>query len=203
MNIRKRLNSTAIAAFGLAGLLGAISTPAAALDPKVDCSPGGLYEPILTPNAVVSTDVDGICLLCGVQDALAVVDHKRSTHATLRTTVGVASNVSLTVLDSSTRYVVGPLKPRGAGFIVRNPDQLLSLDLLRGARVTTSLNGVDRQVFSTDGALKLDLVGLLNSQGYYVLGGRATKDFDAVRITFGSVVRALTSLEVYGACVQN
>ena len=203
MNIHKSLRSTVTAAFCLAGLSGLISAQAAALDPVVDCTPGGLYEPILDPNAVVRTDVDGICLLCGVEDALAVVDRKRSTYATLRTAVGVASNVSLTVTDSSTRYAASSVKPKGAGFVVRSADKVLSLDLLRGATVTTSLNGVDRQSFSVGGPLKLDLLGLLNSQDYFVLGGAATKDFDAVRITFGSAVRALTSLRVYGACVRN
>lgn len=203
MNIRKNLHSTVTAAFCLAGLSGLISAQAATLDPKVDCNLGALYEPILDPNAVVRADVDGICLLCGVDDALAVVDRKRSTYATLRTAVGVASNVSLTVTDSSTRYAASSVKPKGAGFVVRSADKVLSLDLLRGATVTTSLNGVDRQSFSVGGPLKLDLLGLLNSQDYFILGGAATKDFDAVRITFGSAVRALTSLRVYGACVRN
>lgn len=203
MNIRKRLYSTVTVAFGLAGLLGAMSAQAALFDPKPDCNFGAAFEPVVLPNAVLGTNISGICLLCRVENASNVIDRKRNTYATLRTPVGVLASVSVSVTDTSTRYIAGPLLPRTVGFVVSNQDQLLSLDLLRGAKVTTSLNGVDRQEFTVNGLLKLDLIGLLNKQDYFVLGGAATKDFDAVRITFGSVVRALSELRVYGACVQS
>lgn len=201
--IRKRLYSAVTVAFGLAVLFGAMSAQAALFDPKPDCNFGGAFEPIVLPNAVLSTQISGICLLCGIDNAPNVIDRNRSSFAVLRTTVGVLAGVSLSVTDTSTRYVAAPLLPRRVGFAVRNLDQLLSLDLLRGAKVTTSLNGVDRQEFTVNGLLKLDLFGLLNKQDFFVLGGVATRDFDAVRITFGSVARALTELRVYGACVQS
>lgn len=203
MKLRKYLHASATAAFGLAALLGTISAEAIAANPAADCKPGGPLQPILLPNAVVRGDIDGICLLCSVNDAIAVIDRKRSSYASLSTVAGVASTVSLSVTDTSTRYTARPLRPRQVGFVVRSADKLLSLELLTGAKITTSLNGVDRQAFSVGGPLNLDLVGLLNSQDFFVLGGAATKDFDAVRITLGSGVSLLTSLRVYGACVQS
>lgn len=203
MNIHKHLRTAAKTLMGAALLAGVISTEAMAVDSMADCRPGGPMEPLLAPAAVVSKDVAGICLLCGVDNPGNVVDRTRSTFATLRTTVGVASAVSLGVTDTATRYIAGPLLPRRVGVVIRNPDSLLTADLLRGATVTTSLNGVDRQTFAVGGLLKLDLLGLLNSKDLALLGGVATADFDAVRITYGSVVRALNSLKVYGVCVQN
>lgn len=203
MKLRKYLHASATAAFGLASVLGMISAEAVAANLAVDCRPGAPFQPIVLPNAAVRSDITGICLLCAVDDALAVIDNRSGNYARLSTVAGVASTVSLTVTDTSTRYVAKPIKPRHIGFVVRSPDQLLSLKLLTGAKITTSLNGVDRQGFTVGGPLGLDLVGLLNSQDYFVLGAAATQDFDAVRITLGSGVRLLTSLRVYGACVQS
>lgn len=203
MKIKMFRRAMARTLLGTTMLAGVIGADAAAAVSTADCRPGGPLEPMLAPAAVVSTDISGICVLCGIQDATAVVDHQRSSFATLRTAVGVASTVSLGVANTATRYIAGPLLPKRVGFVVRNPDQLLNVDLLRGATVTTSLNGVDRQTFSANGLLKLDLLGLLNSKDLFVLGGVATADFDAVRIRYGSVVRALNALQVYGVCVQN
>ena len=203
MIFKKHLRTAAKTLLGTALLAGVIGTEALAVDSMADCRPGGPMEPLLAPAAVVSKDVAGICLLCGVDNAGNVIDRTRSTFATLRTTVGVASAVSLGVTDTTTRYVAGPLQPKRVGFVVRNPDSLLTADLLRGVTVTTSLNGVDRQTFAASGLLKLDLLGLLNSKELALVGGVATADFDAVRISYGSVVRALNNLKVYGVCVQN
>lgn len=203
MNVQKYLRTATKALLGTALMAGVIGSEALAVDSMADCRPGGPMQPLLAPAAVIKRDVAGLCLLCGVDNPGNVIDRTRSTFATMRTTVGVASAATLAVTDTATRYSAGPLAPKRVGFVIRSPDSLLTADLLRGITVTTSLNGVDRQTFAAAGVLKLDLLGLLNSQDLALVGGVATADFDAVRISYGSVVRALNNLKVYGVCVQN
>lgn len=184
--------------FGALALLGA-GAASAQVGPLIDCGPGRDFRPITFPVAFVETQTAGLCVLCSVQSPLNVIDLNPLSFATLRTTVGVAANVSLSVSDVSTIYGPG----RRAGFILRNPAQPLSLDLLHRTRITTSKNGIPRQTFAVDGGLRLDLLGLLGQPNLFFLSGVPTQEFDTLTITFGSVARVLTSLQVFSACVAN
>lgn len=168
--------------------------------------------------------------LCGVDNPENVVDSDPTTFAHMYAVAGLLFQdyVSLTVKAPST-YAASTGSPRRAGFIVTNPTgSLVKADIVSQFAVTTLKNGIPQQTtdkgvyvtlpgspipgyippidtsyFSdTAAALTVDLLGTrLNGSDAALLSIKATKDFDAVVLTWNvGLLGVLTDRDVFTAC---
>ncbi len=172
--------------------------------PAVDtvCGPASSgLQPILLPNAAVTTSLSGLCLLCSVDNPNSAIDADPNSFATLNTVLGVAGMASISVQDTSTTYPAN----RRVGFVVHDPaGALLTLNLLQTATVTTVLNGIDQEVSTTSATVALDLLGgPLIATNPALLSFVATRPFNEARLSFGALVGALASLDVFASCVAS
>ncbi len=167
-----------------------------------DCAvPGIPTQALLAPHAAVTTATGGaLCLICSVNQPGNVVDADPLNFAAILTQVGLLSaSESLTVTNDSA-FPAG----RVAGFVVANPTQVLTVDLLQSLTVSTYLNGALQEVGSTSDPLRLDLLqlGLIGTTQPAYLSFKTSKAFDAVSITDGPVAGVLGEVDVYHACVS-
>lgn len=176
------------------------------IDPDLlSCGPGRAFEPLtaFADNVSVTAGTTGLCLLCSVTGANNVIDDLDSgpnfqTAALLNAQVGLLSGTFVQVTDNDTIYPAG----RRVGFVVANPDDVLTLDLLSGATITTSLFGAVQETQQVSGGLLgLDLLALLGNDSLQVLLFQTTRPFDTVRLDFSSVLNVLSVVEVYSLCV--
>ena len=155
---------------------------------------------LLAPDAVVTTDTAGLCLLCSVTQPENVVDQDPTDYATLNKPVGVAGSEALTVTSTANTYLPGYL----VGFVASDPAELLTLELLQGFTVNTYLDGVlqDAGGASASNPLRLDLLTLLANPTHKFIGFTATKSFNAVQIVSSGLVSVIGQANVYQACVS-
>lgn len=166
---------------------------------SADCGIGEPSTYLLAPAASASSAVQGICLVgCGVSNLGNVTDANVTNYATLSVAVGVAATVSLKVKDNTTRYPAG----RKAGFLMADPNALLSLSLLQNVRMVTLLQGSVQETAGIGDVLELKALGLLNDPNAGFVEFKTTKPFDSVRVDAGSLASVLSRFRVYGACVS-
>nr|WP_290567046.1 thrombospondin type 3 repeat-containing protein [Algiphilus sp.] len=169
------------------------------------CSRTSSFKPLLAfeNNVTVNSGVTGLCLICSVTDQNNAIDDADpgplfQTAARLSATLGLLSGTFLQVTDLDTIYPAG----QRVGFVVANPDDVLSLDLLSGATITTFIGGVTQESQQVSaGLLGLDLLALLGDPRLQVLTFETSSPFNAVRLDFSSVLNALSAVEVYSVCV--
>ncbi|MGQ0501052.1 MAG: Ig-like domain-containing protein [Panacagrimonas sp.] len=154
---------------------------------------------LLSAGASITGDVNGLCVLCKVDDPAFVIDADPETAAVLRVPVAaLGGSASLTATASD-----GTTFPAGmpAGFIVRRPaGGLISAELLTQLSLATLNNGVEVEN-STDGIpLRVTLLGLFGDDEAALLSFVPTQPFDALRLKSGGVLSALATTEVSSAC---
>ena len=154
---------------------------------------------LLAPEAVVTTAKAGLCIACSTSQPNNVIDQDPTDYATLNKPVGVAGSEALTVTDTVNSYTAGHI----AGFVVSNPAQLLTLELLQGFTVNTYLKGaLQDSAGVNNNPLRLDLLTLLASPKSKFIGFTTAKDFDAVQIVSSGLVSAIGQANVYQACIS-
>lgn len=154
---------------------------------------------LLAPDAVVTKATAGLCLFCSTSQPNNVIDQDPTDYATLNKPVGVAGSEALTVTDTVNSYTAGHI----AGFVVSNPAQLLTLELLQGFTVNTYLKGaLQDSAGVNNNPLRLDLLTLLASPKSKFLGFTTAKDFDAVQIVSSGLVSVIGQANVYQACIS-
>lgn len=169
----------------------------------IDCTPTSTtYRPIILPNATVAKATAQTCLVCAVTNETNVIDADLTNFATLDTTIGLVDGASVTVNDTATTYPAG----RRVGFVVADPaGALLTLNLLQNATITTVLNGVDQDSSVNSTTLSVDLLGMSvlgTPSAPYFLSYISNSQFNAVRLSYGSTVGALSTLNAYDVCVS-
>lgn len=142
------------------------------------------------------TGIGGICVGCAVNNTRSVVDSDPNNFATLEVAVGVAGTAALSVEDVLTTYSAGTF----AGFEIENPS-LLSVQVLSSLRVTTYLNGVQRETLNGSSLISASTT-LLNGTGRQVVGFVTSQSFDEVQIQAGSLVGLLNVTRVYRLVLQ-
>jgi plastocyanin len=167
-----------------------------------DCAvPAIPTQALLAPHAGVVTATGGaLCLICSVDQPGNVVDADPLNHAAILTQVGLLSASESLVVTGDRVFPAG----RVAGFVIANPTQLLTLDLLQSLTVSTYLHGALQETGGATDPLRLDLVqlGLVGTTRPAYLGFHTSKAFDAVAITDGPVAGVLGEVDVYHACVS-
>ena len=125
-----------------------------------------------------------------------VIDGDMTTSAYIVKVAGVAANTSLSI--KTNRVFEHGYQ---AGFVIKEQTFVGNVDLLRGLRIRTYLNGVatgDEDIVPE--VLSLDLIG---GSGKSLITVTPTKPFDEIQLDMGGLVDALVELQVFGAFVQS
>lgn len=125
-----------------------------------------------------------------------VIDDDLNTSAYIGKVAGAAANTTLSV--KTNRVFEHGYQ---AGFVVKEQTFVGNVDLLRGLRIKTYLNGVetgDENIVPE--VLSLDLIG---GAGKSLVTVSPTKPFDEIQLDMGGLVDALVELQVFGAFVQS
>ncbi|MCK7590038.1 hypothetical protein M0G43_05580, partial [Subsaxibacter sp. CAU 1640] len=158
--------------------------------------------PVIINNS--RTGIDGIaCVACEVDNSQNVISADNSDFAMLNVVAGVASTGSISVKDVLTDYPVGTV----AGFVIRDTNDLLEVDLLNSITITTYLDDVQQEQRTAANLLALEALGLVNitptsTDSFYVVAFTTSTTFDEVRITAAALAGVINSLEIYGAYID-
>ncbi|MFD1016579.1 hypothetical protein ACFQ13_11660, partial [Winogradskyella rapida] len=150
------------------------------------------------------TGTDGLaCVACEVDNSQNVLTQEGSDFALINIVAGVAGSASLSVQDVLLEYPAGTR----AGFVIRDTNDLLEVDLLNSITLTTYLNGLQREQKTASNLLNLEALGLINitpltTDGLYVVAFNTTLSFDEIQITVGSLASVINSIEVYGGYID-
>jgi len=167
-----------------------------------DCAVPDLpTQALLTPHAAVTTATGGVlCLVCSVNQPGNVTDANPLNYAAILTQIGLLDASESLAVTNDTAFPGG----RTAGFVLANPSQALSVDLLQSFTLSTYLKGALQETSTTTDPLKLSLLqlGLIGTTKPAYLSFKTTKSFDAVAITDGPIAGVLGEVDVYHACVS-
>ncbi|WP_443945859.1 putative Ig domain-containing protein [Pedobacter sp. AW1-32] len=157
----------------------------------VNVTPGG-GAACNAASAQVS-GINGVCLLCGITGAGNSTDADASNFTRINLAVGVGATGFQQLIFPTTGVATDSIR-----LDLGLPSGLADVGLLNNITVTV-LNGttVVRTVQISGSVLNLSLLGGNRFAATVVAGGAYT----SVRVSFGAVVSALSSLDVYGATV--
>ncbi|MBD0825409.1 DUF7507 domain-containing protein [Aestuariibaculum marinum] len=168
-------------------------------------------EPVVlsNPNDSViinndNTGTDGLaCVACEVDNAVNAISEDTSDFALINIVAGVTGEASIAVEDVLMDYPAGTQ----AGFVIRDTNDLLQVDLLNTLTVTTYLDGVQQEQQTSANLLALEALGLVNitptsTDGFYVVAFTTTTSFDQIQLSVGSLVGVINAIEVYGGYVD-
>lgn len=166
-------------------------------DLDAECGPGLEFEPLLMPNAVADGGTSGLCLGCSAENEALLIDQDLSTYAILNAPVSVLGSAFAHVEDDATIYEAGTR----VGFVVSDPNSVLTTDLLSSIVLTTTLEGDVQQTMTADDFLELEDLIEGEEQRVLVVMTAGT-EFDGVRLDLSPLVELLDELHVYAACVE-
>lgn len=157
--------------------------------------------PVIIDDA--RTGVDGLaCVACSVQNAPNVITADNTDFATITTVVGAASPASIAVKDVLSTFPAGST----AGFVIRDVNTILQLELFNSITISTYNNGVFQESASGSGLLDLAVLNLLNASltgsNDFNIGFRTTLPYDEIQISVGSLASVINIIQVYGAFVD-
>ena len=160
-------------------------------------------HPVIINNT--NTGVNGVaCVACEVDNATNVISESESDFAMINVTAGVASTASISVENILNNFPSGST----AGFVIRDTNDLLELDLLNSITITTYLDGSIQETQSGNNLLALEALGLINitpstTNGFYLVGFSTSLEYDEIQLTVSSLAATINSIEVYGSYVDN
>ncbi|MEE4000731.1 hypothetical protein V1T75_10310, partial [Tenacibaculum sp. FZY0031] len=160
-------------------------------------------HPVIINNT--NTGVNGVaCVACEVDNATNVISESESDFAMINVTAGLASTASISVENVVNNFPSGST----AGFIIRDTNDLLELDLLNSLTITTYLEGSVQETQSGNNLLALEALGLINitpstTNGFYLVGFSTHLQYDEIQLTVSALAATINSIEVYGSYVDN
>ncbi|MFC4261561.1 beta strand repeat-containing protein [Ferruginibacter yonginensis] len=139
------------------------------------------------------------CVACNIANPINVVTASTTDFARINLTVGVLTSGSISVRDQISVYPAGTT----AGFVVRDPNNFLEVNLLSAITITTYLNGVAQESRTAGSLLNIDaiLISIGGSSTPRNIGFTTSKPWNEVQITYNNVLGAITYLDVFGAFV--
>ena len=150
------------------------------------------YIPTSDDGATASSDVDGLCVGCTVDDVDNVVSPRRNAPAHVSLPLGVAASARIRV------ELPSPEARRSrAGFVLADGSGLLDLGVLERVTVRTFSGGALTDEASGTTLLKLQVL----NDDRHMMTLRTTSDYDAVEIEVAGAALALTDLDVLWAVV--
>jgi len=145
------------------------------------------------------TGIDGlVCALCSVSNTENLIDANASNFALIDLTASVGTSGKISVKDQITDYPAGTF----AGFDIESV-ALLNVNVFDAIRVTTYLNGVQRETKSGSGALISVNTNILIGTGRQSIGFTSIMSFDEVQITLTNLATVtLGTVKVYSAVLE-
>ncbi|MGJ8551276.1 DUF7507 domain-containing protein, partial [Winogradskyella wichelsiae] len=173
---------------------------------SLECSSSTVLSNPLQPVIISNTNtgVEGVaCVGCEVDNATNVISQSNSDFAIINVIAGVANTASIAVLNVLDTYPSGTK----AGFIIRDTNDLLQLDLLNSITLTTYLDGVVQESQTSSNLLALEALGIINitpsnADGFYLIGFETSLEYDEIQLTVGAIASVINSIEVYGSYVD-
>ncbi|PHN97370.1 hypothetical protein CSC81_09820 [Tenacibaculum discolor] len=160
-------------------------------------------QPVIINNT--NTGVNGVaCVACEVDNATNIISESESDFAMINVTAGVASTTSISVENVLSNFPSGS----SAGFVIRDTNDLLQIDLLNSLTITTYLDGSVQETQSGNNLLALEALGLINitpstTNGFYLVGFSTSLEYDEIQLTVSPLAATINSIEVYGSYVDN
>src|SRR5690606_17864354 len=160
-------------------------------------------HPVIINN--IHTGVNGIaCVGCEVDNATNAISESNSDFASINVVAGVAGSASISVVNVLETFPAGSQ----AGFVIRDTNDLLQLDLLNSLTITTYLDGAIQETQTAGGLLALEALGIVNispssTDGFVLVGFTTTLEYDEIQLTVASLVGVINSIEVYGSYADN
>src|SRR5690606_25386642 len=151
-----------------------------------------------------NTGTNGLaCIACEVDNAINAISENNSDFALINVVAGVAGSASISVQDVLVDYPAGT----EAGFVIRDTNDLLQVDLLNTLTITTYLDGIQQEQATSSNLLALEALGLVNitpttTDSFYIISFTTTTNFDEIQLTVTSLVAAINSIEVYGSYIN-
>lgn len=149
------------------------------------------------------TGIDGLaCIGCSVNNSGNVVTPSSNDAAVIQIPVGVLGSASISVKDALSKYPAGTI----AGFVIKNTNALIELDLLNALSISVYRNDSLKQSATGISLLNLEVLGLpligLGSGIYYV-GLPTHTSFDEIQLKVTGLANVnLSQTYVYGAFVD-
>ncbi|MFD1582346.1 cartilage oligomeric matrix protein, partial [Microbulbifer halophilus] len=157
--------------------------------------PGELFEPIIDPNATVTSGDTGLtCVGCSVTDEGFVIDNNLDNAARISVPAALTGSAFIQVTDTSQTYTGA----HRVGFVVQNPDTVIDLTLLETITITTLLNGTEQESFTGSSLVALSVLG---GGDQALVSFDSTLDFNQVQIDLGALASLVNDLDVFSACV--
>ncbi|RCR70131.1 hypothetical protein DUE52_07135 [Larkinella punicea] len=144
------------------------------------------------------------CAACSLTDRANLIDGNNANYAVLTPTAGVASEISVSVIDTKKKYKAGDR----AGFVIakNQVNALLALNALSTITIETYLFGTLQEAKSPGdptNVVGLSLLAGSNTIPKQKLGFTTTLDFNEVRIRINSLATAnVGAIRLYGAFVE-
>jgi uncharacterized repeat protein (TIGR01451 family) len=147
----------------------------------------------------VNTGIDGlVCALCSISDTENLIDANASNFALIDLTASVGASGKISVKDQITDYPAGTF----AGFDIESV-ALLNANVFDAIRVTTYLNGVERETKIGNGPLISVNTNIIVWTGRQTIGFVATMPFDEVQIILTNLATVtLGTVRVYSAVLE-
>jgi len=186
-----------------------------------DCGVGVPSTTLITPTYTASDSASGLCTLlsalgvelCTVNNVSYVVSGEPDAYTTVNVDVDALTlgTETLLVAPTSEPATPGPVLPGGrtVGFVISNPNEPVTVNLVQSLSVSTLLDGtVVQTAGGTSSATKLGVLSLINvgsTSGVFVNFTTAPGDnFDSLELTdTAGLATVLGTVDVYNACVTN
>ena len=169
----------------------------------LDCNSAQLLNSPNFPVVIESTrtGISGLaCIGCSITGVNNVISSSTTDFASINLNGGAIETGAISVRDQAMVY------PKGieAGFIVRDPNNFLQLNLANALTISTYLNGTLQETKTGIDLLIVDAV-LINIGGANSLqnvGFVTTKIFNEIRIGYSNILGGFTYLDVFGAYIN-
>ncbi len=154
---------------------------------------GANFRPLLAPEA---STFAGSGLLSMVRNVAALTDTDADNHATMSVVADLLGLLGTSYIGVHT--AMPQVAGHEVGFVVSQPDTLLSVGVLNGVTVQTLNGSTVSETFTLGNTLFLSLLGGTGDPG--LISFTPQKSYDAVRVNIGGAANVLDSLRVHAAC---
>jgi len=185
-----------------------------------DCGVGVPSTTLISPAYTATDSASGLCTLlsalgvqlCTVNNVSYVVSGEPDAYTTINVDVDALTlgTESLLVAPTSEPATPGPVLPGGrtVGFVISNPNEPVTVNLIQSLSVSTLLDGTVVQTAGGNSATKLGVLSLINvgsTSGVFVNFTTAPGDnFDSLELTdTAGLATVLGTVDVYNSCVTN
>ena len=147
------------------------------------------------------TGISGVaCIGCSINNIDNVITSSITDFAEIEVLTGALSTASISVLDNLSTFPQGTT----AGFVIKDLNNLIELDLFESLSISTYLDGSFQESRTGNQLINLTLIVpvLGTGPGYYYVGFNTSLPFDEIKLSVQSLASVNNNLNVYGAFID-